>query len=313
MFVVTGFLLLIMLCSFRCRLPKSWQSQAPTYSNDRLCAPVTVCEPAGIEEKAPTANSDRLCRPVYRTQVVFFEDFDTFFAEYLAMNDSSSTTPSPTTTTATVTGNGTTMMPSTTEPMMTPDHFWALFKEAVAGDFDNSTDIADVFVDQASTVSPGSIVVEAAVLTPELRDYITDMAINGTLIVAGLVPFPCPSRDEYVEAILLGGSGNTVRCVQKQRCGRFYYEREPNTAVLDAVCLPITECGIGYEVLQEASYSSDTTCREIPAAQSILKKSEGLNAGVAAVLALLALLIIVAAFGFVAWKRRKYASCQNCC
>ena len=269
-----------------------------------------MCEPSGIEEKAPTANSDRLCRPVYRTQVVFFEDYDTFFAEYLTMNASNATT-APSTTTTTVGGNGTTVMPSTTEPMMAPAHFWTLFKEAVAGDFDNSTDIADVFVDQASTVLPGSIVVDAVVLTPELRDHITEMAINGTLVVAGLTPFPCPSRDEYVKDILPGSSGSTVRCVAKQRCGRFFYERVPNTARLDAVCLPITECGPGYETLQEASYSSDATCRELPASQSVQKESEGLNAGIAAVIALMALLIIVSAIGFVAWKRRKYARSQS--
>ena len=293
------------LLLFRCRLPKSWQSQAPSYSNDRLCAPVTVCEPSGIEEKAPTANSDRLCRPVYRTQVVFFEDYDTFFAEYLTMNGSNATT-APSTTTTTVGGNGTTVMPSTTEPMMAPAHFWTLFKEAVAGDFDNSTDIADVFVDQASTVLPGSIVVDAVVLTPELRDHITEMAINGTLVVAGLTPFPCPSRDEYVKDILPGSSGSTVRCVAKQRCGRFTYERAPNTANMDAVCLPLAECDSDEMEDTAPSYSVDRTCKPIDTSLSRSAADDGgMTAGTTVLIALMCIMILVVAVAFFVWKKRK--------
>eukprot|EP00730_Choanoeca_flexa_P008632 TRINITY_DN12514_c1_g1_i3.p1 TRINITY_DN12514_c1_g1~~TRINITY_DN12514_c1_g1_i3.p1 ORF type:complete len:2125 (+),score=282.98 TRINITY_DN12514_c1_g1_i3:725-6376(+) len=41
-----------------------WEVQAPTWSSERLCAPITICDSDEWESRSPTAFRDRICRPI---------------------------------------------------------------------------------------------------------------------------------------------------------------------------------------------------------------------------------------------------------
>lgn len=263
-----------------------YESRQPSSENNRLCRPIRECGSDEYEIEVPTATTDRLCARISSCPSEEFE------------------VQPPTSTSDRVCA----LAFSTELNFAAPFNRLAAtqtqrdeFIKELTQVINNTLDASQILrVD----LRAGSIIATVASFSDDFIFELFNLSLSGSITVKGYTSAPCG-----LNAFLDEEHPNpfaALVCTPLTTCHQNEFEFTSPTVTTDRDCRRVSVCPPEYTLVEEFTATTDRVCEPPPEEQKE-SKSTGLNAGMTAVVSVLAVLALVAIAIFFVYRSRQVA------